>query len=167
MDCLEALVSRCSAQPQSIKYHIFDIIIVQVYNTETGEWDLWRDLIANIWGHSCTRVGDKVVIAGGVNIAFTIIATTTILDLNTRREQTVGNLHGARAWFGMATIDNKVLAFGGMSPLYRNSVRDQYNDIQELDMESGEWTVTDNNLATTLGISSFATAVVYTEDVCK
>lgn len=110
------------------------------------------------------------MVAGGVNIAFTIIATTTILDLNTRREQTVGDLHGARAWFGMATIDNKVLAFGGMSPLLRNSgnpVRDQYNDIQELDLESGEWTVTESNLATTLGISSFGTAVVYTEDVCK
>lgn len=131
---------------------------------ETGEWEIWKDLSQNIWGHSCTRTQDKVVIAGGVNIAFAIIGRTSILDLNTREETVIGELHGPRAWFGMATIDDKVFAFGGMSPLY--TTRDQYSDIQELDLDTGEWVVTDNSLATSRGISSFASAVVHLEDVC-
>merc|ERR1711976_772591 len=91
------------------------------------EWDLWSDLSQNIWGHSCTRTGDQVVVAGGVSLSFNIIPTTYILDLNTREEKVVGDLIGARAWFGMATLSDRVLAFGGMSPL-----KDQFNDIQEL-----------------------------------
>ena len=49
---------------------------------ETGEWELWSDLIQNIWGHFCTRLDNMVVIAGGVNLAFSIIPTTVILDLS-------------------------------------------------------------------------------------
>ena len=62
----------------------------------------------------------------------------------------------------MATLSDRVLAFGGMSPL-----KDQFNDIQELDMETQEWKLTDETLATTRGISSFASAVVYINDVCQ
>jgi len=135
---------------------------IQVYDSETDEWDLWSDLSQNIWGHSCTRTGDQVVVAGGVSLSFNIIPTTYILDLNTREEKVVGDLIGARAWFGMATLSDRVLAFGGMSPL-----KDQFNDIQELDMETQEWKLTDETLATTRGISSFASAVVYINDVCQ
>ena len=104
-----------------------------------------------------------VVIGGGVSLTFQIVSSVYVLDLNTREERQIGDLLGARAWFGMATLDGSVLAFGGMSPLY---TRDQYSDILVLDRETEQWTQTGDSLETTLGISSFATAVVYLDEVC-
>ena len=132
---------------------------------ETGEWELWSDLSQNIWGHACTRLDNKVVIAGGVNLAFSIIPTTVILDLETREERQVGDLVGARAWFGMATIDARVLAFGGMDPL-KHQNRDSYSDIQELDQDTWEWRRLEEGLAETRGISSLGSAVVMVDQVC-
>ena len=132
---------------------------------ETGEWELWSDLNQNIWGHSCTRLDNMVVIAGGVNLAFSIIPTTVILDLETREERQVGDLLGARAWFGMATIDARVLAFGGMDPLRQQS-GDSLTDIQELDQDSWEWRRLEEGLTETRGISSLGSAVVMVDQVC-
>ena len=132
---------------------------------ETGEWELWSDLSQNIWGHACTRLDNIVVIAGGVNLAFSIIPTTVILDLETREERQVGDLVGARAWFGMATIDARVLAFGGMDPL-KHQNRDSYSDIQELDQDTWEWRRLEEGLAETRGISSLGSAVVMVDQVC-
>ena len=135
---------------------------VQAYSAETGEWDIWEDLYIARWGHSCTRLGDQVVVAGGVSpMPFTILDSTTILDLNTRQQREVGKMLGARAWFGMATLDGKVLAFGGMSPL-----KDSYSSILELDIETEEWVQREDTMATAYGISSFASVVVQQEDIC-
>ena len=126
---------------------------------------MWSDLSQNIWGHSCTRLDNMVVIAGGVNLAFSIIPTTVILDLETREERQVGDLLGARAWFGMATIDARVLAFGGMDPLKQQS-GDSLTDIQELDQDSWEWRRLEEGLTETRGISSLGSAVVMVDQVC-
>ena len=136
-----------------------------MFSVETGEWELWSDLSQNIWGHSCTRLDNMVVIAGGVNLAFSIIPTTVILDLETREERQVGDLLGARAWFGMATIDARVLAFGGMDPLKQQS-GDSLSDIQELDQDTLEWRMLEEGLAETRGISSLGSAVVMVDQVC-
>ena len=136
-----------------------------MFSVETGEWELWSDLNQNIWGHSCTRLDNMVVIAGGVNLAFSIIPTTVILDLETREERQVGDLLGARAWFGMATIDARVLAFGGMDPLKQQS-GDSLSDIQELDQDTLEWRMLEEGLAETRGISSLGSAVVMVDQVC-
>ena len=63
-----------------------------MYSVETGEWEQWEDLSQNLWGHSCTRVDNLVVVAGGVNPAFAMVATTFILDLDTRQQRVVGDL---------------------------------------------------------------------------
>ena len=135
---------------------------MQVYNVETEEWTRWTDLSVSRWGHSCARLDDMVVVGGGVSTVFTIMSSTTILDLKTGEERVAGELQGARAWFGMATIDNKVLAYGGMSPL-----RDQYSNILQLDTETEQWVELDDKLETARGISSFATAVVSQDQICR
>ena len=135
--------------------------LVQAYSAETGEWDSWDDLSVSRWGHSCTRLGDQVIVAGGVSPLFTILASTTVLDLNTREQREVGQMMGPRAWFGMATIDGKAFAFGGMSPL-----KDQYSNILELDMEIEEWVEREDTMATAQGISSFASVVVQQSQIC-
>jgi len=137
--------------------------LVQVYSVETGEWDRWEDLTISRWGHSCTRLGDLVVVAGGVSpLPFNILSSATILDLGTREHREVGDMVGARAWFGMATIDNRVLAFGGMSPL-----KDSYSNILELDMETEEWVETEESIGTGHGISSFASSIIQQDLVCS
>jgi len=137
--------------------------LVQVYSAETGEWDRWDDLSISRWGHSCTRLGDLVVVAGGVSpLPFSILASATILDLNTREHREIGDMMGPRAWFGMATIDGKVLAFGGMSPL-----KDSYENILELDMETEEWVEREEIMGTGHGISSFASTLIQQSLVCS
>ena len=128
---------------------------------ETGQWSQWEDLRTSRWGHACSRVDDIAVIAGGVSTVFSIMSSTTILDLKTGEEREAGELMGARAWFGMATLDGKVLAYGGMSPL-----RDQYSNILQLDRETEQWVELEDKLQTARGISSFATAVVFQDDIC-
>ena len=103
-----------------------------------------------------------MVVGGGVSSAFSIMSSTTILDLKTGEERVAGELQGARAWFGMATINNKVLAYGGMSPL-----RDQYSNILQLDTQTEQWVELDDKLETARGISSFATAVVSQDQICR
>ena len=67
-----------------------------------------------------------------------------------------------RAWLGMATVDSRVLAYGGMTPLYRDSL----SDVQELDRDTETWRTTEDSLSTAAGISSFGTATVYMDQVC-
>jgi len=136
--------------------------LVQVYSAETGEWDRWEDLPVSRWGHACTRVGDLVIVAGGITpLPFTMMASTTVLDLNTRESREVGEMMSARAWFGMVTIDGRVLAFGGMSPL-----KDSYENIMELDLETEEWVEQDETVGTGFGISSFASVVIQQNMIC-
>jgi len=134
---------------------------VQAYSAETGEWEEWEDLNVDRWGHACTRLGDQVIVAGGVSPLFQIMSSTTVLDLNTREQREIGDMKGPRAWFGMATINGKVLAFGGMSPL-----KDSYSNILELDMETEEWVEREDTMATANGISSLASVVVQQSQIC-
>ena len=61
----------------------------------------------------------------------------------------------------MATIDGRVLAFGGMSPL-----KDSYENIMELDMETEEWVEQEETMGTGYGISSFASVVIQQNMIC-
>merc|ERR1739838_472740 len=103
----------------------------------------------------------EVIVAGGVSPLFQIMSSTTVLDLNTREQREIGDMKGPRAWFGMATINGKVLAFGGMSPL-----KDSYSNILELDMETEEWVEREDTMATANGISSLASVVVQQSNIC-
>ena len=113
------------------------------------------------WGHSCARLGNKLVVAGGVSPSFTLLSTTTVLDLATREQREVGELVGGdRAWFGMANVDGRILAFGGMGPFVRNA----WGDVEEWDDEGEKWVNTDNTMETAM--SSFAHVVVNLDDIC-
>ena len=135
---------------------------INVWSAGSGVWEAWDDLLVDRWGHACTRLDNLVITAGGVSPAFTIEATATALDVNTRRQWSLGSLHGARAWFGMAVLDGRILAFGGMSPL----LRDQYSDIQQLDLETEQWTAWNQTMQETRGISSFGSVNVEQSYFC-
>ena len=64
----------------------------------------------------CTKLGDKIIIAGGWS-GSTTLQTTEILDLTSRTISKGGNLVTPRSWFHMITIDNNgdstTLALGG------------------------------------------------------
>ena len=54
-----------------------------------------------------------MIISGGVDSNDNAIPTTTILNISTRQEKRGGNMIMGRAGFGMAILDNKLIAFGG------------------------------------------------------
>ena len=112
------------------------------------------------WGHSCARLGDKLVVAGGVSPSFSLLSTTTVLDLGTRQQREVGEMGAARAWFAMAAAGGRLVAFGGMGPFLRNA----WGDIEEWDDEAETWVKTDTSMATAM--SSFAYLVVNADDIC-
>ena len=113
------------------------------------------------WGHSCARLGNKLVVAGGVTPSFSLLSSTTVMDLATREQREVGEMGVVRAWFGMANVDGRILAFGGTGwPV----VRDVWGDIEEWDDERETWVKTDNTMETVN--SSFAYLVVNLDDIC-
>jgi len=136
---------------------------VQQYSVTTGDWQIWSDLRVPRWGHSCTRLDDLVVVAGGVSPQYNFYSSTTVLDLNTREERMVGDMVGPRAWFGMSTIEGKVVAYGGMAPRQK----DCYSNILEWDPVSEEWIDTEESMVTNHGISSFAAITVRQEQICR
>jgi len=136
---------------------------VQQYSVTSGEWEIWPELRVPRWGHSCTRLEDMVVIAGGVSPQYTFYSSTIVLDIYTREERMVGEMVGARAWFGMSTIDGKVVVYGGMAPRDREC----YSDILEWDPVTGEWIQREDTMATIHGISSFAAVTVRQQLICR
>ena len=124
-----------------------------------GAWMEWPSLYTSRWGHACARLGDKVIIAGGVSPFFTLLSTTTVLDLETREARETGEMSVARTWFGMANMGGRLVVVGGMGPL-----RNAWGDVEEWVEEEEVWVAREQNMATAM--SSFASLVISSEDVC-
>ena len=100
-----------------------------------------------------------MIVAGGVNPLFTLLKSTTVLDLTTKEQREAGQMSERKAWFGMAVVDGLALAFGGMGP-YKNA----WGQVEEWREGEEEWGVMEGTMATAM--SSFASLTVDVTEVC-
>ena len=119
----------------------------------------WPSLYTSRWGHACARIGSKVVIAGGVSPFFTMLSTTTVLDLETQEAKEAGEMSVTRAWFGMANLGGRLVVVGGQGPL-----SDTLGDMEEWVEEEESWVAGEQQMPTAM--ASFASLVISSGDIC-
>ena len=98
---------------------------ISLYNTDTGAWSKpWPMLAEGRRGHSCARVHDKVIVAGGyLYTTHENTATTLIIDINTGEALASASMNEARSHFSMHGFHNgMVVAIGGNVPQKGNSM---------------------------------------------
>jgi len=135
---------------------------VAEFDGDRGTLESWPSLVTERWGHACAKVGDTVVVAAGVSQFFTILDSTTVLDLTTGEEREGGRMSHPRAWLGMATVEGTVLGFGGNGGFLKG--QDTWDTIEEWDMVAEEWTNREERMATDM--HGFAAITVQKEDFC-
>ena len=89
---------------------------ISLYNTDTGAWSKpWPMLAEGRRGHSCARVHDKVIVAGGyLYTTHENTATMLIIDINTGEALASASMNEARSHFSMHGFHNgMVVAIGG------------------------------------------------------
>ena len=88
---------------------------VEEYDTTTGEWTSWPELTVGRNGHSCSVIGDTVVIAGGADDNDNVLESTTLLDISSRTQRPGGNMASARVGLKTVNHEGKLLAIGGIT----------------------------------------------------
>ena len=121
---------------------------VAEYDSTTGAWTQWPALSIPVGGrrrHSCARLGDNVIIAGGQDQYHEDppedLVSTAILHIPTKSMRSVRGMTTRRSSFGTAVIGGKLLAFGGynryLSNYYLDSV-EEWNEEEEVWREREE-----------------------------
>jgi len=95
-------------------------------NIITGRWRNLPDMTEERFGHSCTVVGRKVVVAGPGR-------TSAILDLDTEEWSTAGDMTTERMDAQMVTVNGHVIMLGGFADGHK------LDTVEELDMEQRTW----------------------------
>ena len=88
--------------------------VVAQFDTRDSSWSFWPPLLEDRVGHSCFRLGDSVIIAGGFGESHAALAHTTILSIASREGRRVGDMTSPRAYFGLASLQGRLVAFGGV-----------------------------------------------------
>merc|ERR1712061_286472 len=87
--------------------------------------------------HSCAKLGNKVILAGGSN-GEEVLQSTLVLDITTRTISTGGDMAAPREGFNLATIrrggGDTTFALAGYSGSYR-----YLDSVEEWEEESSTW----------------------------
>ena len=105
-------------------------------------WKLLENYNLCFRGHSCTKLGDKVILAGGGRYGRGVLQSTLVLDITTRTISTGGDMATPRRFFNLATISrgggDTTFAIAG----YSGSER--LNSVEEWEEESSTWKAAGN-----------------------
>ena len=119
-------------------------IIKYNYREWSREWSNVTKLSFRRTGHACTRLGNEVIIAGGIDNLGNTIDSTEIINLVTLDIKIVGALKVPRSYFGLATFNDgkqfRILAFGGYDS-NENSGLQFLSSVEEWNMEEQTWQV--------------------------
>merc|ERR1712061_753557 len=124
------------------KIHEFDAAIAGP-TSEEGWRDstLWPTLETSRVGHSCTKHGDTVILAGGYSGRGNL-QSTLVLDITTRTISIGGDMATPRRWFSLATISRgggeTTFALAGWSG------STHLNSVEEWEEESSTWKAAGN-----------------------
>jgi len=125
----------------------------RVYNELTRRWREWPRLTERVYGHSCVGLGDKVIMAGGMNSPFSFGFTgrTVIFDIKTGSAQEVASLKYPRYWAAMGLYRGKAIILGGTSSSEWRSDGEIWN------MDTETWEEADTQLKIARAIRSLVT----------
>merc|ERR1711953_1025832 len=94
------------------------------------------------YGHSCTKHGDTVILAGGEGGGYNALRSTLVLDITTRTISTGGDMATPRMAFSLATISRGggeiTFAIAGWSG------STHLNSVEEWEEESSTWKAAGN-----------------------
>ena len=118
--------------------------MVGVYDIATGEWDnSWPNIqpVDQRTGHSCVKINDKIMVAGGYSYTtFDFLDSTLLIDSRTGKIEQGVAMKMARAYFSLVTVLGKVLAIGGKSHNNPKSHGVTYTDTwEEWDPDTKTW----------------------------
>ena len=127
----------------------------QVLKYDEGAWAVWPPLSKRWVGHACAKLGNEIIISGGVDDdGLDAIQTTTILNISTRKERRGGNMIMGRAGFGMAIVNNKLVVFGGGNGnmfLPGGSDLAMTDTIEEWNEDKETWSLREDRMQTPRG----------------
>jgi len=109
------------------------------FDSHTGAWSIWGLLSVPYIGHACALMGDSLIISGGILKDGSTSSSTTIVDIATKTERQGGELNIPRAGFGMATLDGKLLAFGGDTDFFSDYEDPDTGPLENLTDSIEEW----------------------------
>ena len=127
---------------------------------------LWPPLSQPRVNHACQKLGNNVIISGGVH-GDAIISTTSILNIETKTEHFGGDMNKPRAAFGMALMNGKVVAFGGetVSPTNYSQERVETRSLEEWNEDKEQWMTRNDTME--VSRSHFGFVSVPPELACK
>merc|ERR550519_1104218 len=126
------------------------------YDTRTGNWTQWPELAEHRYYHSCAKLGENIIIAGGFDGDY--LATTSILNISSQEERAGGDINTARIYFGLEYLGGKLLAFGG------ENTGTFLDTVEEWDEAEEQWVPINTRMET--GRTYFASAAVPTSTIC-
>jgi len=130
----------------------YDLTQARVYNVERNEWREWPRLTRGVDGHSCVRLGDIILMAGGkdsTSLQFT--ARTVIFDTKTGAAREVASLKYPRYSAAIELYQGKVVILGGADGIEVRSDGEMWN------MDTETWEEADIHLNIARGTFSLAT----------
>merc|ERR1712025_326501 len=143
---------------------------ISVYNTVTKSWSKpWPQLREGRRGHSCVRVNDKVIVAGGYLYSeHENTATTLTIDINTGKHYASWSMNEARSFFTMHGFDREkeiLIAIGGKVPQKSDNNTEGFSNTMEVwDMSTPIGWIYEKDFQLTTGTSDLATVVLETSD---
>jgi len=145
---------------------------ISIYNTVTKSWSKpWPQLMEGRRGHSCVRVNDKVIVAGGyLYTEHENTATTLAIDINTGKHYASMSMNEARSFFTMHGFDRDkeiIIAVGGKVPQKSDNNTDATgfsNTMEVWDMSTSIGWIYEKDFQLTTGTGDLATVVLETSD---
>jgi len=125
----------------------------RMYSTTKKKWTEWPKLSEAVYGQSCVRIGDKVIMAGGRD-SNGVTRRTVIIDIKTGSAREVASLKYPRDGAGMEIYRGRTVILGGRDASGYRSDGEVWN------MDTETWEETDIHL----NIARHTFSLVATDD---
>merc|ERR1711962_610179 len=121
-----------------------DMTQARVYSATKNKWTEWPRLSEGVYGQSCLRLGEKIIMTGGIYGTRVPRYTrrTVIIDTKTGSAREVASLNYHRYYAAMELYGNKPVILGG----YDGINRTQRSDGEIWNMDTETWEVADISL---------------------
>merc|ERR1719361_2629624 len=135
------------------------------FSLDTWAEDIWPPLEEGRRGHACTRFGDKILVAGGMNSNVGFLSSAIIIDIASKEWVETGSMRDPRSFFGLVHFDGAIWAFGGSDSIdTTNYIYHTLDSVEEWDEETGVWTSRSERLQE--GKMQFGFATIPTSLLC-